>query len=227
MRLSRPIVVALSCAGLFFLLTVPIVLGHNWPGEWKLVVWITSLRRPALTTAMQLLTFLAAARAALLVSVGVGAITIWRQRRLSRQGLFPLVALLGSVPFNFILRTAVGRLRPGVNYIPNLLPEIRHPFQRWSYPSGHAITSVVTWGALAYLLWTSWKNSSAAGPIRLFWVFLIAVITLVGGIGFSRVYLGVHWPTDVIGGWLVGLSWLATSIAWAFREGDIDHSSIR
>jgi undecaprenyl-diphosphatase len=219
MPFSRPAIVAVISAALFFLLSVPIAWGDNWPGEWAVVLWATDLRRPALTRAMQLLTFLAAARPALLISAGVSAVTFRRLRRVSRPVLLPLVALVGAVLFNLALRTAFGRFRPGVSYVPNLIPEIRHPFQRWSYPSGHAITSVVVYGALAYLLWVDGKGTESSKRFRRWRVpFLIAVMVLVGGIGFSRVYLGVHWPTDVLGGWLVGLGWLAMSVAWASRD---------
>jgi undecaprenyl-diphosphatase len=118
------------------------------------------------------------------------------------------------VPFNLALRTVFGRLRPGASYVPNLIPEIRHPFQEWSYPSGHAITSVVVYRALAHLLCIDERGIGPSNPFHqwrgLCW---IAVIVLVGGIGFSQVYLGVHWPTDVLGGWLVGAAWRAMSIA--------------
>lgn len=220
MRFSRSIAVAVSCAGFFILLSIPIALGRNWPGEWEWVLWATNLRQPALTTALQMLTFVAAARPTLAVCTAATTVSLWRQRGLSRRGLLPLVALIGSVPLNFALRTAFGRLRPNVSYVPNLLPELHHPFQRWSYPSGHAITSVVVYGALTYLLWV---NKTQRGPARHLsrWrgAFLMALIVLVGGVGFSRVYLGVHWPTDVLGGWLVGLCWLAVSIAWTLRQG--------
>jgi len=60
MPFSRPVIVAVISAALFFLLSVPIAWGDNWPGEWAVVLWATDLRGPALTKAMQLLTFLAA-----------------------------------------------------------------------------------------------------------------------------------------------------------------------
>jgi len=219
MGFSRPVIVVAISAALFCLLSAPIAWGVNWLGEWQLVLWATDVRRPALTTAMQVLTFLAAARPALLISAGASAVMFWRQRRISRPVLLPVVALLGAVPFNLALRALFGRFRPGVSYVPNLIPEIRHPFQQWSYPSGHAITSVVVYGAVIYLVWI---EGARLGPSRRFrhWrgLFLIVVMVLVGGLGFSRIYLGVHWPTDVLGGWLVGLSWLAMSIAWASRD---------
>lgn len=76
-------------------------------------------------------------------------------------------------------------------------PRIRIPFPETipSFPSGHAQNAVVNWGYLAY----RFRN-------RAFW--LVALVAMVG-IGLSRVFLGVHFPQDVIGGWLIGLVLLA------------------
>jgi undecaprenyl-diphosphatase len=229
MRFSRSASIALVSAGLFVMLSVPIALGRNWAGEWELVVWATGLRQPDLTLVFQYLTFLAAVRPALAICIVASLIAFWRWRRLFRQAVLPLVALAGSAPLNLLLRTAFGRLRPGVSYIPNLLPEVRHPFQRWSYPSGHAITSVVAFGALVHLLWIGWTDGKQSSLARSFQrgLILVVAVVLVGGIGFSRVYLGVHWPTDVLGGWLVGLSWLAVSIAWTSQKKHLTYSSTR
>lgn len=219
MHFSRPVIAVVIGAMLFSLLSIPIARGGNWPGEWTAVSWAIDLRRPALTEAMQLLTFLGAARPALLISAVASAVTFRRQRRVSRGVLLPVVALVGAVPFNLALRAVFGRFRPGVSYIPNLIPEIHHPFQKWSYPSGHAITSAVVYGALAYLLWLDGTGRGTSPRFhRLRRPFAMAMIVLVGGIGFSRIYLGVHWPTDVLAGWLVGLVWLALSIAWASQD---------
>lgn len=81
-------------------------------------------------------------------------------------------------------------------------PRIRIPLPETSpsFPSGHAQGAVVNWGYLAHRL----RN-------RVFWA--VAVLLIIG-IGFSRVVLGVHFPQDVLGGWLIGLILLVT-FAWA------------
>jgi membrane-associated phospholipid phosphatase len=120
-----------------------------------------------------------------------------------------LAALLGSAPINFGLRYLVGRFRPGVAYIPHHLPELSHPFQRWSYPAGHAMTATIVYGMLVHYV-------VRARPALRLWVLPILAFWLTT-ISFSRVYLGVHWPTDVLGGLLVGGAWL--SLCLAVRAG--------
>jgi len=78
--------------------------------------------------------------------------------------------------------------------------------ESFSYPSGHASGSTVGYGMLAYCLalrWKSWRR-------RLGWVIGLAAWVLV--IGFSRIYLGVHYLSDVLAGYALGLAWLALCI---------------
>jgi len=78
-----------------------------------------------------------------------------------------------------------------------------------SFPSGHAMNSLLVFGMLAYHLWREFPRP----PARL--VFLAAAAFLVGAIGMSRLFLGVHYLTDVLGGYSAGTVWLAACIAAA------------
>jgi len=204
---------ALGCGVAFAVLTIPILSGRNWPGEWKIVHLALGARSPFWTAAMQAVTFTGSSAVGLGLSVGATAILLlrdWRvTRRLARETFLPLVAVLGSAPINFGLRAAVGRLRPGVTYIPHFMPEIAHPFQRWSYPSGHAMMATICYGVLAYLLLSAYpRRRSGVCALYALWLALT---------GFSRIYLGVHWPTDVLAGLLAGGCWLGACIAVVTR----------
>ena len=72
-----------------------------------------------------------------------------------------------------------------------ILPEIQKIYASgYGFPSGHAQSSLVVWGSIAY-----WKKQT--------WIRYLSVL-LILLIGFSRIYLGVHFPTDILGGWLIG-----------------------
>jgi undecaprenyl-diphosphatase len=186
-------------------LTTPILWGQDLPGDWALVELALGARSAFWTAVMQAVTFFGSSAVGLGLSVGTTAILLARDRRLTRETFLPLVAMLGSAPINFGLRWAIGRYRPGVQYIPHKLPEIAHPFQRWSYPAGHAMTATICYGVSVYLVSRKWPRVQpwAVGAYVL-WLALT---------GFSRVYLGVHWPSDVLAGYLIGGFWVALCIA--------------
>jgi membrane-associated phospholipid phosphatase len=75
----------------------------------------------------------------------------------------------------------------------------------FSYPSGHALGSTILYGFLAYLLATRYP--------RFAWFIYVLAVLLIAVIGLSRLYLGVHWPTDIIGGYCIGFLWVMFCIA--------------
>ncbi|MCF4137166.1 phosphatase PAP2 family protein [Streptomyces sp. Tue 6430] len=76
-----------------------------------------------------------------------------------------------------------------------------------AYPSGHALTATVVLGLLLWLL-----HRHGAGPVLWRTAVTVAVVS-VAGVGLTRVWLGVHWPTDVLGGWLMGATLVCLAIA--------------
>ena len=213
--LSRRTWVGLACAnGLaFVILTIPIWMGHNWPGEWAVVEWSLGARSPLWTRVMQTVTFFGSSAVGLGLCMGC-SFALWTYYRkrddvtwlaAALRSALPTAALLSSAPINFGLRYLVGRFRPGVTYIPHHLPELSHPFQRWSYPAGHTMTAIIVYGLLGhYLVLARPATRSWVAGFLALWLALIAV---------SRVYLGVHWPADVVAGLLVGGAWLSFCLA--------------
>jgi undecaprenyl-diphosphatase len=200
---------ALGCGVAFAALTMPILKGQNPPGDWALAELALGARSAFWTSVMQTITFFGSSAVGLGLSVGAAAMLLVRDRRLTREACLPLVAMVGSAPVNFWLRAVVGRLRPGVTHIPHRMPELWHPFQRWSYPSGHAMTATICYGVLVYLLARTYPRTRR-------WALALFAFGL-GILGFSRVYLGIHWPTDVLAGYLVGGAWLSLCIAAMIR----------
>lgn len=136
----------------------------------------------ALGSVAVLLTFTAAV---------VGFLLLQRRRRLT---VLIVVSVFGGMLLNTALKQFFDRQRPTV--VPHLR-EVTTP----SFPSGHAAFSAVVYLTLGALLAGAVKGSVTKG-----YVLTVAMI-LTTLVGVSRVYLGVHYPTDVLAGWAVGLVW--------------------
>lgn len=108
--------------------------------------------------------------------------------------VFVAVAIAGGGAANELLKSTFLRARP------DLVAHLTESYAS-SFPSGHAMNSALTYLTLAALLARTQKNRR----VRVF--FLAVAIVLTWAVGFSRVYLGVHWPTDVIAGWSIGAMW--------------------
>ena len=98
---------------------------------------------------------------------------------------------------------------------PTLVPHGSYVYS-YSFPSGHSTMSAVVFLTLAGILASLEPKRRAKA-----FIFTLAVLTVLA-IGFSRVYLGVHWPTDVLGGWTLGAAWALAArlalLAWRPRE---------
>ena len=123
----------------------------------------------------------------------IGAALFLRRARRPTAAFFCLLTLLG-MPLNVLLKFSVQRPRPTTDLV-----RILFAAQGSSFPSGHAMSSVIVYGFLGYLTWTFLADV----PRRRFWTALCVLTPL--GISMSRIYLGVHWFTDVMGAWFFGL----------------------
>jgi undecaprenyl-diphosphatase len=110
------------------------------------------------------------------------------------MGLFLAGAVIGGSTLNTLLKLGFARNRPDI--VAHLVD-----VQTASFPSGHAMNSAVVYLTLGALLARAEKDRA----VRLYLISVAIMLTLI--IGSSRVYLGVHWPSDVIAGWCVGASW--------------------
>lgn len=134
-----------------------------------------------------------------LIALGLAAVAM------RRRPYWPLLlgwalATIGGGEINYYLKLCFERQRP--NFVAPLVHE-----NSFSFPSGHSMGSMIIYGMLAYLLVVTLPNRLSRMVVIAGW------ITLVLAIGFSRVYLGAHWPSDVIGGYTVGSVWLLFCIA--------------
>lgn len=129
------------------------------------------------------------------------AVTLVRhRRRLCAAAL--VITTGGGVLLNAVLKRLLHRDRP--------LYASEFHARSWSFPSGHAMASVIGYGFLALLL--IHRNPERRA------VIVAAAATIILTIGFARVYLGVHYPSDVLGGYCAGAVWLTVCIK-GFRRG--------
>jgi undecaprenyl-diphosphatase len=121
-----------------------------------------------------------------------------------------LIATIGGALVGFGLKELVGRERP---------PMIFHLVyvSSLSFPSGHSMISAVVYLTQAFLLSRIQKKKS----IRVYIITVALVLTFL--IGISRVYLGVHYPTDVLAGWSIGFAWafLCWFAVWYIQERNV------
>lgn len=132
--------------------------------------------------------------------------------RKSRAAIVVLVAITGGLLVSQLLKSLFDRPRP------DLVPHGSHVYTA-SFPSGHAMMSAATYLTLGALL------ARMHPQRRLKAYFLILATVLSIAIGISRVYLGVHWPTDVLAGWTLGACWAI--LCWLIarrlqRRGEMD-----
>ncbi len=123
-------------------------------------------------------------------------------RRQWRLTAYLLVVGVGELVLDPVLKALVGRLRPVV----------AHPIAYGngdSFPSGHALGSIVCYGALFLVFLPAVRGTWRR-------VFTAVIVTLIAAIGISRLLLGVHYISDVLGGWTLGITWLGIT-AFAFE----------
>ena len=107
------------------------------------------------------------------------------------------IAAIGAIGLNILLKHLFSRARPA-------LWDRVVDVGQYSFPSGHAMVSMVIYGFIGYILANRYRRQQ-------WWIISVTTL-LVIAIGFSRLYLGVHWPTDIIAGYAAGLVWLIACI---------------
>ena len=137
------------------------------------------------------------ARVVVYMVVLVASAFLWQSRHHYSAALL-WVAVIGAGLINTVLKISFNRPRPDV------FPWRTQHVGLASFPSGHAMTSIVVYGTLAFLI-------ARLAPTRLLkrlvWALAIFVILVVG---LSRLYLGVHYPSDVLAGFVIGAAWAVT-----------------
>lgn len=180
---------------LFLKLSEDLVYNELYPFDLALTTAIQGIRNPILNSIFIGITQLGSP----LVVIAIGLITVVLiSLHKGKAHYFMVLSTLGgSAIFNELLKLGFHRPRPNIARLVNATG--------YSFPSGHAMISVSLYGLLAYLVWRNYPRWST----RLLSLALCILILLIG---LSRVYLGVHYPSDVLAGFAAGAFWLTICI---------------
>ena len=196
--LTVGVIVAIVAAIGFAELAEHVLAGGTQAFDVAILKWLHDHQTPLLTSVMLEMTYLGTGTVVLAI-VGVAALFLWHtEHKISARLL--LAATIGNILLNGALKLVYHRQRPSVFAWQTTAVSS-------SFPSGHAMSATVVYGTVAYLLMRLQKHRWARMLTLTGAVILIVLICL------TRLYLGVHYPSDVIGGVIIGLAWASFCMA--------------
>lgn len=167
--------------------------------DYQISSYFYKLHSPLLNTIMTIITHVGDLIVQTLITVTI-VITLFALKKWRTALWYGLTVLIGAGLLNGAIKELYGRARPS-----QIQPLVE--IGGYSFPSGHSMGSVIVYGGILFLIFRLIQSRSVK-------FFISAIIPLVIlGIGLSRIYLGVHFPTDVVGGFSLGSAWLFFSIA--------------
>ena len=195
---SRALIVSLACSALLLILFAwlsdSVFEGELRRFDLSVRTKVHEFFSPHLTAFMQDMTFLGSI--GFLTALFAIIVVVWLLKGMKRPAAWLAIAVGGSVILDVSLKLSFHRARP--------VPFVGAAPMTYSFPSGHALSSFCFYGVLAGLLCSRIQS-------RLLRVLIWSVAAaLVLAIGLSRVYLGVHYPTDVIAGYIAAAAWVST-----------------
>lgn len=171
-------------------------------GDGQILRFFYAGNNPAAVSVAQFVTVFGNAPVSILFATLGAAILLWRDH--PRRGFVLLAVVFGGRLLVSAQKYSILRLRPQIE--AHLVP-VSNP----SFPSGHAANSMILWVAIALLLF---------GKTRYRPVAMAIALAMALSVGISRLVLGVHWPSDVIGGWAFGALWVLLALPVAERLFD-------
>lgn len=167
-----------------------------------IISFVQGLETPSLTAIMKLFTFIGSADSILVIALIV-MFFLYIVLHHRSELVFFIIVIIGAGYLNGILKSFFHRARPDLHRLIEI--------GGYSFPSGHAMSAMAVYGALAFLLWRHISTRFGRSLLIIFSTIMIFMI------GISRVYLGVHYPSDIIGGYFASGFWLATAI-WFYQK---------
>lgn len=186
---------SVSAASLFLLLwvTSEVFEGEVTAFDASVRQFVHGLSNPLLTASTRAISLVGSPL--FLVPFGIIAAFAFAFRRHRRGLVLFVIAMAGEIILDLTMKAGFMRPRPE--------PFFDYPVPgSFSYPSGHALGSLCFFGTLAWLTTTRMRSRWSKALV---WSGAVLIVSLIG---FSRIYLGVHYPSDVIAGYLTGLTWV-------------------
>ena len=179
----------------FALITYIVITGMSSGFDNAVMEFFYGIRKPGLDTLMELITYMANWETIVIICLLL--ICFPQTRR--KAGISVSIASLLSTLVKAVIKTAVARPRPEESFF--LIEQ-----SGFAYPSGHAMTGMAVYLLLLVLTREYITDSKKKNLLSVIFVFVAFAV------GISRVYLGVHFPTDVIGGWVLGAATVIVSL---------------
>ena len=168
---------------------------------------LLTVRTPFLLSVFDEITFLGNSFVVMGIA-GIVGLFLWYSKVYRAYVMGLVVTLLSAATTGYAMKVLVGRARPS-----GLIPSLSET--SFSFPSGHATAAMALYGFLAYLLCRLFPTKKPT--------VITAATLLIGSIGFSRLYLGVHFPSDILAGYILGGICLLIGISVA---EDLEHKGV-
>ena len=205
LKKSSPRTISPGARGVFLvatllaaLLTAGAAVRDRFVGDLALSGALQELTSPQWEEVMEFATLIGATPYMLAAALGMLAWFLWKRRVVD---CVVVLSALVSLGFFRLLKVAVDRPRPTADLVM-----VWQQSDTASFPSGHTVSAMILFGLVFYLAPTLVRQKWAARTVRILSVLLVVLIST------SRVYLGAHWPSDVLGGFLFGYLALAMLI---------------
>lgn len=190
-KLNKRMIISAIHLVLFIILSILIFTKVTEPLDEAVESFVLGIRNDKLTSIMRLFTNISSSYSLIVITILITLIAIIKNKRLPYNTIINLISVfLLSQLFKFIFR----RPRPTGEFLTNA--------SGFSYPSGHTMVSFAFFTFIAYSMCDRINNKLLKILIKISMTILIIII------GISRIYLGVHYATDIIGGYLMGMVYL-------------------
>lgn len=204
-RMLLAFLVCIACGVLFTSIATAISTNTIETFDRSIIDVVQSTETPALTTIMKFFTALGSTSGVLIITVSLFSILYFGIKSRPQAYLFA-TTIIGTVALNQLLKFIFKRNRPAFHRLVDI--------GGYSFPSGHTMIAFSLFAMIAFIMWRRVQSYWTRFSIVLFASFMIVIIAL------SRIYLGVHFPSDIIGGMSVSAIWflIATTVYTYYQQ---------